>query len=75
MLDMDELTTILRQRVAGLQRGDSSTEASAAGAAHVDVFSRMNAMVDRERHDCIGGLEFTTDFLTGGLFSLRRCAP
>lgn len=71
ILDADELGTI-QTRIDGFN-AVIATEAQDAGAALVDAYSRMNEIIDDGV--ILGGLRFTDDFLTGGLFGYDGIHP
>jgi hypothetical protein len=49
------------------------SEAQVAGAAHVDIFSFLREL--NANGVSLGGIEFTTDFLSGGIFSFDAVHP
>jgi lysophospholipase L1-like esterase len=71
VLDVDEIA-IIDQRILDFNDVILSA-AQAAGAAHVDVFSLLRGLnatgVD------LGGIQYTTDFLSGGIFSYDGVHP
>jgi len=71
VLDADEIA-IIDQRILDFNDVILS-EAQAAGAAHVDIFSFLRGLnatgVD------LGGIQYTTDFLSGGIFSYDGVHP
>ena len=71
ILDVDELETI-QTRIDAFN-AVIATEAQDAGAALVDAYSRMNEIIDDGV--LLGGLLFTDDFLTGGLFGYDGIHP
>ena len=71
ILDATELGTI-QARIDAFNTV-IATEAQDAGAAFVDAYARMNDMVDDGV--ILGGLLFTDDFLTGGLFGYDGIHP
>jgi hypothetical protein len=71
ILDESELSTI-QARIDAFN-AVIATEAQDAGAALVDAYSRMNEITDDGV--VLGGLLFTDDFLTGGLFGYDGIHP
>jgi hypothetical protein len=71
ILDESELSTI--QARIDAYNTVIATEAQDAGAALVDAYARMNEIVDDGV--LLGGLLFTDDFLTGGLFGYDGIHP
>jgi hypothetical protein len=71
ILDVDELDTI-QTRIDAFNTVIAA-QAQNAGAALVDAYARMNSIIDDGV--LLGGLLFTDDFLTGGLFGYDGIHP
>jgi lysophospholipase L1-like esterase len=71
ILDETELG-VIQTRIDGFN-ALIATEAQDAGAAFVDAYARMNQIIDDGV--LLGGLTFTDDFLTGGLFGYDGIHP